>query len=452
MKKNSQKTTLLTVFCGCAVALAASAQTPIEGFEYANEEDMLAQWAPQGATLTLSSYVAARASGTNSLRIERTFPATTWETEVVSGPSLDTPLVIEPDQFVTLRVAGDPQFTNASFQTLYLYAFDSNGNKGRWGSPVPTSTTNWEVLNFKASTAEKPWDSTDPVNLSDIVQFKLYIYGQGDPPGTEFSATIYVDDIIVRDSALVEFPPASPLRSLIDNFEGHVDDAALMTAYTYVSSPAATVTTACLASPAPEGSKALKLAIDFAGGQWPCGSVRSGIVTPFSFPTNAVVQFSLKGDPAMASISDAGTVFWLTFYDQGGRAFTFSDVSAPLSSSEWTTVKATYNQFWFGTPVDTGNLVQWRLLVEGWEGTADSTPRSGTFYVDNVRITIPPTLSIMDTTLKMSDLIPGTTYTILQTSNLAEWTTATTIQATGTTATWTIPAGQLGFYRVYYTP
>ena len=154
----------------------------------------------------------------------------------------------------------------------------------------------------------------------------------------------------------------------------------------------------------------------------------------------------------MASISDAGTVFWLTFYDQGGRAFTFSDVSAPLSSSEWTTVKATYNQFWFGTPVDTGNLVQWRLLVEGWEGTADSTPRSGTFYVDNVRITIPPTLSIMGTTLKMSDLIPGTTYTILQTSNLAEWTAATTIQATGTTATWTIPAGQLGFYRVSYTP
>jgi len=130
MKKNSQKTTLLTVFCGCAVALAASAQTPIEGFEYANEEDMLAQWAPQGATLTLSSYVAARASGTNSLRIERTFPATTWETEVVSGPSLDTPLVIEPDQFVTLRVAGDPQFTNASFQTLYLYALIATATKG----------------------------------------------------------------------------------------------------------------------------------------------------------------------------------------------------------------------------------------------------------------------------------------------------------------------------------
>ena len=53
--------------------------------------------------------------------------------------------------------------------------------------------------------------------------------------------------------------------------------------------------------------------------------------------------------------------------------------------------------------------------------------------------------------LRLSSLIPGTDYTLRITENLSQWTT-TTIHATTDTATWTIPAGKLGFYQVFYTP
>lgn len=456
--KTYRKRLLFTLLCGCGVLASANAVTMIESFEYASDDELLTMWRPGGATISLSSYKAPAAAGTNSLKIERLFPANLWETEVITGPALAQPLSIQPNQYITFRVAGDPQFTNATFQTIFLYAFDNAGNWGRWGSPVPT-TTNWQVFNFVANTVAQPWDSPALPDLNNIIQFKLYIYGQGDPPGTEFQATFYVDDIQVRDSALIEFPPPSAPRGLLDDFESYANDAALMSTYTTVVSPAATTATASLATPAPQGNKALKLAIDFAPGQWPWGSVRSAKVAPFSFPTNAVVQFKFKGDPALAPVTDAGTTFWITFYDSDGQSFSYNDVSGPVGSSEWVTLQAKYSDFWNGgSPADTGNLVQWRLLVQGWTGTAESPALSGTFYVDDVRIVVPsptrPKLSVLrqgsNLTLKMEDLVPGTTYTVRQTANFSQWTTATTIQPTQTTATWPIPAGEKAFYQLSY--
>jgi len=454
--KTSRKTIPLSILCGCLVGLTAGGQTTIEGFEYATDWDMQAVWFPQSATLTLSSYVAAGSEGTNSLRIDRYFPANPWETEVITGPYLLTPVSIGADQYVTLRVAGDPEFTNATYQTLFLYAWDANGNFGRWGSPVPTST-NWQVFNFQANTIAQPWDSPGLPDLTNIVQFKMYLYGQGDPPGVEFPATIYVDDIMIRDTPLIEFPPPSPMRGLIDDFEGYADDAALMSFYHYINSPAATATAASLETPAPQGSKALKLAIDFAAGQWPWGCLESAEVDPFSLPTNAVVQVRIKGDPALAPVADGGTVFWLAFYDQGGRRIVYSTASPAVTTAEWTTLKAGFNAFWSDSAaVDTGNLVRWRILYEGWQGTADSPALSGTFYVDDIRITVPPGLAIIQDgdslKLKMDGLITGTTYTVQQTTDFSGWTTATTFQATSDTETWTIPAGDKAFYQVYYTP
>lgn len=427
----------------------------VEDFEsYASDTDLLGQWSPDRATLSLSSYVAARSTGTNSMRVERFFPATTWETEVMTGPTRAIPMSIAPSQYITLRIAGDPAFTNASFQTLFIYAYDVANNFGRWGSTVPIET-NWQVLNFLASSIAQPWNSPGMPDLNNIVQFKLYLYGQGDPAGTEFQSTIYVDDLMVRDTPLTEFPPASPMRTLVENFEGYADDTALRGFYRYVNSPATTVTTASIASPAPEGNKALKLGIDFAAGQYPWGAVNSGTVAPFSFPTNAVVQCRFKGEPALAPIADDGTIFWLSFMDKDGRRFTYSTLAPVVSSSEWTTIKAPYGEFWANSPVDTGNLVGWQFLVEGWQGTAEFLAMSGAFYIDDVRITVPPVLSVKQEAgglkLHMDSLIPGTTYTLRQTADLSQWTT-TTIQATATSQTWDIPAGQKGFYQLYYTP
>jgi hypothetical protein len=291
-------------------------------------------------------------------------------------------------------------------------------------------------------------------DLSNIVQFKIFIYGQGDPAGAPFTATIYVDELQIRDTALIEFPPPSPMRARIDDFEGYSDSTALTNFYHYVNG-GPTVTTASLETPAPQGTNALKLAIDFGAGQWPWGAVYSAYVTPFSFPTNATASLWFKGDPTLASVADGGTVFYLSFYDQGGNAINFT-TSAPVTSSEWTKLEASFGQFWSGAVVDTGNLVQWRVLVEGWQGTVDSQPMSGTFAVDNIMITVPPVLAVVrqgnGLQLSMSDLIPGTTYTLRQTSDFSQWTT-TTIQATATSQTWPIPAGQpKGFYQLFYTP
>jgi hypothetical protein len=434
---------------------STSGPATIENFEsYASDADLLANWSPQSATLSLSSYVAAHSTGTNSMRVDRFFPANAWETEVMTGPARAIPMSIAPTQYLTIRVAGDPAFTNASYQTLFIYAYDVANNFGRWGSEVPIET-NWQVFNYLASSISQPWDSPALPDLNNIVRFKLYLYGQGSPAGPEFQATIYIDDLMVRDTPLTEFPPASPMRSLIDDFEGYADDTALHGFYSYLNSPAATVTTAAIETPAPQGSKALKLGIDFAAGQYPWGAVNSGTVAPFSFPTNAVVQCRFKGDSVLAPTADDGTVFWLSFFDKAQRRFTFSTLAPAVSSSEWTTVKAAYSDFWANSPVDTGNLVGWQFLVEGWQGTADSTALSGAFYIDDVRITIAPVLSVVKEAgglkLHMDDLMPGTTYTLRQTTDFSQWNT-TTIQATSTSQTWDIPAGQKGFYQLYYTP
>jgi len=75
--------------------------------------------------------------------------------------------------------------------------------------------------------------------------------------------------------------------------------------------------------------------------------------------------------------------------------------------------------------------------------------------VDDIRITVPPVLAVVRQgsalQLLMNDLMPGTTYTLRQTTNFSQWTT-TTFQATVTSRTWPIPAGQKGFYQLYYTP
>ena len=445
----------VALICSCLFVVSAAAETPIECFEYASDADMQAMWSPQGATLSLASYVSPNSQGTNSLRIDRNWPANAWETEVVGGQTLTAPLAILPAQYVTLRIAGNPQFANASYQQFFLYAYDDAGNFGRWGTSIPT-TTNWQVVNIKASSIQAPWNSPGLPDLNNITRFSFYIYGQGDPPGQEFTATIYVDDIIVRDAPLIDFLPPAPMRTLLDDFEAYPDDAALLGFYSYENSPAATVTTASLATPAPQGNKALKLAVDFAAGQWPWGSVRSALAAPFSMPTNAIVALRLKGDPTLASVADSGTTFWLSFYDQAGRRFTYNTPAAAVISSEWTTLKASYNDFWADTVVDTGNLVQWRILLEGWQGTTDSQPVSAAIYVDDIRISIPPALAIVSDggvlKLHMTNLIPGATYTIQMSTDFAQWTT-TTVQATADTMTSPVPTGQQKqFFQLYYTP
>ena len=123
----------------------------IESFEYASDADLSQAWSsPSGATLSLSNSVAGHATGTKSLRVDAYFPAASWATADLTGPMLTTPASIAANQYVTLRIVGDAQFTNAVWQQFYVYAYDGAGNFGRWGASIPT-TNDWRILNFLAS-------------------------------------------------------------------------------------------------------------------------------------------------------------------------------------------------------------------------------------------------------------------------------------------------------------
>ena len=440
------------------MAATTGAQTMLENFErYRTDADLQAAWhADANAALTLSSYVAYRSAGSNSMCVAVSMPALAWQTTVITGPALPAPMSLAPTQYLTLRIVGDPRFTNASYQQLFVYAWDGQGNFGRWGAAVPTASIgSWQILNFPVSSITAPWDSPGLPDLANIVQFKFYLYGQGDPAGAAYSASLYLDEFQVRDTPLTEFPPPSPIRAKIDDFEGYANSTALLGVYHAVNGAPTTVTTASLSTPAPQGAKALKLAIDFGAGQWPWGSVRSGYVAPFSLPTNTVVSFWFKGDPALAPVADEGTMLRLSFYDQAGNAIHFT-TSAPVTSAAWTKVEARFDQFWSDAVVDTGNLVQWQILVEGWKGRPDSTPLSGSFYVDDIQGAFPPMLTMVhqgtNMQLLMDNLIPGTLYTLELTTNFVRPVTYT-FPANSSSEIWPVlPEQSTGFFRLYYTP
>lgn len=450
------KQQFLAALCGSLCMATAGAQTMIHDFEYVFDDELPTFWLTSAnAVVSASDVVAPQSTGSKSMRVDFSFPSMEWATETVTGPGLDALLSILPEQYLSFRLRGDPAFGAADFRDLYLYAWDEDGNFGRWGSAVPI-TDEWTVQNYLASTIAQPWNSPGLPDLNRIVQFAFYQYGS-QAALEPYTAAIYIDDLQVRDTPLVEIAPPSAPRALIDDFESYADDAALTAAYKYEVSPPAVVTTATLDSSAPQGSKALKLAINFAAGQWPWGSVRSPLVEPFSFPTNAVMTLRFKGDSALEPIADAGTSFWVSFYDKGGKRMNFS-TSAPVSSGEWVALEAPYSAFWGDlTTIDSGNLVQWRILVEGWEGTAESPEMSGAFYIDDIRIGVPsaavPSLAVARTgdtlTFTMGNLAPGTAYELKSSSNLVQWTTAATVTADADTATWTAKPDQpAAFFRL----
>ncbi|HRZ55271.1 MAG TPA: hypothetical protein P5525_07430 [Candidatus Paceibacterota bacterium] len=427
----------------------------IDDFEYATEEDLLAAWtASANSFVATSDVVSPESAGQKSMSATFNFPSSAWVVENIRGSSFATPIVIGPKQYVTLRIKGDPAFATTDFQSFFVYAFDASGNFGRWGAPAP-ATDDWQILNFLAGDIAQPWDSPGLPDLGRIVRMSFFQYGS-QAAIEPYTATILVDDLMVRDTPL--FPAPAPLRSLLDDFEGYADTIALEAFYTYQNSPAElTSTAASLLTPAPQGNKGLELGIYFAAGQYPWGSVRSAIVEPFSFPADGVVTLRFKGDPALAGAADAGTSFWLTFYDQAGGAASFVTDGAPVVSGEWTTLEARRSDFSNASAVDFGNLVQWRLLVQAREGTAESEPVYAVFSLDDLRIgtepAAPPTLSVgrdgSSIVLTASGLTAGKVYRLSSSANLTQWTPGAEVTATATTATWTVqPTQNVEFFRV----
>ena len=428
----------------------------IDDFEYASDDDLLVAWTGSAnAFPALSDDVASKSKGSKSMAVTFNFVSIAWATEYFRGSALPAPLAIGPKQYLSFRVKGDPAFATTDFQSLFLYAYDNMGNFGRWGGPVPTDEA-WHVVNFQVGSIQKPWDSPSLPDFNNIVRFAFFQYGS-ETELPEYTATVRVDDLTVRNTALMEFPDPAPFRSTIENFESYANTDALTSFYSYVISPAATVATAEIETPAPQGSKALKLTVDFAAGQYPWGSVKSGTVTPFSFPTNGIVSLRLKGDTALAAKADGGTSFWLSFYDNLGAGINFITDAQPLVSGEWTTIQARLADFGDTSTVDVGNLVQWRLLVQAYEGQAAFEPMSATIHIDDLSLSLAPAepLTVTATPVGKSlqvtatGVVAGKIYVIYSSADLGTWTAGAQATATTSGATWTLPTtAKAEFFKV----
>jgi hypothetical protein len=290
----------------------ANAQTLIDGFEYATADELLTYWTPSpNAVIGITNSVGPKATGTNVMSVTFSFPSTPWATEFVKGTDLSTPVAIGSDKYVTVLVKGDPAFAAADFRNFYLYAYDINGNFGRWGAPM-SITTNWTYFNFLASGVEKPWDSPELPDLGQIVRFAMFQYGsQTAVPA--YIATILVDEITIRDTPLSD--PAPPREGIIEAFE-YPSDADLLAAWVPSANASATLSTAV--SPMSTGEKALRVQFNFPSTAWATEFMTGPTLTnAVSIGASQYVTLRLKGDPAFAATDFRD--FYLYAYDQSGN-------------------------------------------------------------------------------------------------------------------------------------
>ena len=306
--------------------LPASAQTAIDAFEYTTDDEVLAAWTPSGnAVLSSSDTVSSASPGKRSMRVEFNFPSTAWATESVKGLDLAEPMAIGAEQYLTFRVKGDPAFAAADFRQLYLYAYDDQGNFGRWGANVP-KTADWEVRNHVANAMEKPWDSPALPDLSRIVRFAFFQYGsQAAIPA--YTAVIHLDDLQVRDTPLEDLPATG--SPVLADFE-YASAELLAAAWT----PSANAVLALSDDVAPRagGRTSLRISFQFPSTAW-ATETASGPTQPVpsALGPSQYLTFRVKGDPAFAA-ADFRDLF-LYVYDDAGN---FGRWGAPVpTTAEW---------------------------------------------------------------------------------------------------------------------
>lgn len=304
----------LALALGLGLGLGAnpvSAQTPIDAFEYATDDDLVAAWTPTAnAVVSMTNQVASASPGKHSLRVEFNFPSTAWATEAVRGIDLPQPLAIDPAQYVTFRVHGDPAFTAADFRNLYLYAYDDAGNFGRWGAPTPNKA-GWQVRNHPAGGMEKPWDSPALPDLSRIVRFAFFQYGS-ETAIPAYTAVVLIDDLQVRDTPLEDAPATG--SPILADFEYASADQ-LTTAW--VPSANAVVTLSDDVAPKASGRNSMRVEFRFPSGPWATESVSGpALPVPSSLGANQYLTFRVKGDPAFAA-ADFKQLYLYVYDDSG---------------------------------------------------------------------------------------------------------------------------------------
>jgi hypothetical protein len=428
----------------------------VEAFEYPGDAELLAAWAPSpNAALTLSTAVSPLSTGTTALRARFNFPSTAWATEFIDGPTLTNAVSIGAEQYVTLRLKGDPAFAAADFRDFYLYVYDQSGNFGRWGTQVPTNS-DWQVLNFPAKTMAKPWNSPALPDLSRIVRFAIYQYGS-ETARPAYTASIEVDDLQVRNTPLVE---QTLKEAVIETFE-YATDEELST--NWLGSPNAVVTGSSSIAPKSPGKKSMSMAFNFLSGAWVAERVRGPqLPAPLAIGPKQYLSFRVKGDPALAT-TDFQRLF-LYAYDESGN-FGRWGTTAP-TNSDWQVYNfqaGTIEKPW-DSPVlpNLDRIVRFSFIQYGSETAMPDY--AATIYVDDLMLRNSPLSDVETIVLNAArdgssikvvagGLTDGRGYVLQSSGDLSQWTSSPSTPAAGGTATWTVPmTGNREFYRVTPAP
>ncbi|MCC6234358.1 MAG: hypothetical protein IT580_17080, partial [Verrucomicrobiales bacterium] len=314
MKADAQALPTLAIRCLALLGLGAglaTAQTPIDTFEYATDDEALALWTPSAnALVSTTNSVSSASTGQHSLRLEFHFPSGAWATESVRGADLAELLVIAPEQYLTFRVHGDAAFAAADFRTLYLYAYDDAGNFGRWGAPTPNKA-GWQVRNHLASGMEKPWDSPGLPDLSRIVRFAFFQYGS-EAAIPEYTAVVLIDDLQVRDTPLEDLPATG--SPILADFEYATVD--LLTA-AWTPSANAVVSLSEDVAPKASGRTSMRIDFQFPSSAWATETVSGpALPVPSAMSPTQYLTFRVKGDPAFTG-SDFRQLFLYVYDDSG---------------------------------------------------------------------------------------------------------------------------------------
>ncbi len=438
--RNKPWFSLCAALCGGLMCGAVYAQTVVDDFEYSSEDDLLAAWTPSpNALLSLSEEVSSHSTGLKAMRVQFNFPSTAWATETIKGQELSEPIVIDPAQYVTVRVKGDPVFASADFRYFYVYAYDWNGNFGRWGAPIPT-TSEWGVFNFSAGGIAAPWDSPGLPDLNQITRFAFYQYGS-EAAIAPYTAAIELDELAIRDEPLID--SVVPKEFVIEAFE-YADDAALAAAW--VPSPNTLVSLSTAVAQLSPGQKALRAQLTFPTGEWATDTIQGpALPAPVSIASTQYVTLRIKGDPAFAAADFSD--FYLYAYDGSGN-FGRWGMPAP-TTADWQVVNFSASSIekpWDSPALpDLGNIVRFAIFQYGSQAAIPEY--TATIEVDDIMVRHTPLIEVETKEYVIDDFEYETEEDLL-----AAWTgSANTVLATSDTVSTESP-GQKSMSATFNFP
>ena len=87
---------------------------------------------------------------------------------------------------------------------IFIFTSTTTGVISRVGAPRCLQFDDWQVINFGGGDFQFPWNASGEIDMTYLSKIAIFQYGSQaaiDP----YEATIYVDDIEIRDEPLIDF-------------------------------------------------------------------------------------------------------------------------------------------------------------------------------------------------------------------------------------------------------